>query len=76
MNRFLKYTTQEEPALTIGVIAAAVLALLSKFVLLTDDDLTILGPVVVIIITTLVRQSVFSPATVAKLTGKDQGDPK
>lgn len=72
MNRFLKYTTQEEPALTASFVAAIILAVISKFVLLTDDDLTLLGPIALVIAGAVIRAGVFSPATVNKLTGKDQ----
>lgn len=75
MNRFLKYTTQEEPALTASFVAAIILAVISKFVLLTDDDLLLLGPIALVIAGVIIRAGVFSPATVAKLTGKDQ-EPK
>ncbi len=75
MNRFLKYTTQEEPALTASFVAAIILAVISKFVLLTDDDLLLLGPIALVIAGVIIRAGVFSPATVSKLTGKDQ-EPK
>jgi hypothetical protein len=76
MNRFLKFTTQEEPAITIGVIAAALLYLVSKFVFLSDDDLAVAGPILVMVISGIIRQGVFSPASVARLTSEGKDEPK
>ena len=64
MDRFLKYTTQKEPALTASLLAAVLLAIVARYLDLTDEDLAILGPVMLIIAGVVIRTSVFSPATV------------
>jgi hypothetical protein len=68
MERFLKYTTQQEPALTASFLAAILLAIVARFLNLTDDDLSILGPIALVIAGVVIRSRVFSPATVAALT--------
>ncbi len=45
MDRFLRYTTQKEPALTASFRAAVLLAIGARYLNLTDDDLVILGPI-------------------------------
>ena len=44
MDRFLRYTTQKEPALTASFLAAVLLAIAARYLGLTDEDLAILGP--------------------------------
>jgi hypothetical protein len=68
MDRFLKYTTQQEPALTASFVAAILLAIVARFFNLTDDDLSILGPIALIVAGVVIRSRVFAPATVERLT--------
>jgi hypothetical protein len=67
MDRFLRYTTQHEPALTASFLAAILLAIAARFFNLTDDDLSILGPIALIVAGVVIRSGVFSPATVQNL---------
>ena len=67
MDRFLRYTTQKEPALTARFVAAVLLALAARYMNLTDEDLAILGPVMLIIAGVVIRAGVFAPATVSGL---------
>lgn len=67
MDRFLKYTTQQEPALTASFLAAILLAIIARFFKLTDDDLSILGPIALIVAGFVIRSRVFAPATVDDL---------
>ena len=39
MDRFLRYTTQKEPALTASFLAAVLLAIAARYLGLTDEDL-------------------------------------
>ena len=64
MDRFLAFTTQKEPALTASFLAAVLLAVVARYLDLTDEDLAILGPVVLILAGVVIRTGVFSPATV------------
>ena len=64
MERFLRYTTQKEPALTASFLAAVLLAIVARYLDLTDEDLAILGPVALILAGVVIRTGVFSPATV------------
>jgi hypothetical protein len=45
MDRFLRYTTQKELALTASFLAAVLLAIAARYLGLTDEDLAVLGPV-------------------------------
>ena len=73
MDRFLRYTTQAEPALTASFLAAVLLAIVARYLDLTDDDLAILGPVALIIAGVVIRAGVFAPATVHELLdGEDE----
>lgn len=72
MDRFLKYTTQKEPAITASFIGALLLALVARYFNLTEEDLTILGPIALIIGGIVIRQGVFSPASVQKLLSPDK----
>ena len=75
MERFLRYTTQKEPALTASFLAAVLLAIVARYLDLTDEDLAILGPVMLILAGVVIRAGVFSPATVRVLLedGDEQG---
>jgi len=73
MDRFLRYTTQQEPALTASFLAAVLLAVVARYLDLTDDDLAILGPVALMIAGVVIRARVFAPATVERLVdGEDE----
>ena len=67
MERFYRYTTQKEPALTASFLAAVLLAIAARYMNLTDDDLAILGPVALIVAGVVIRTGVFAPATVGRL---------
>ena len=67
MERFLRYTTQKEPALTASFLAAILLAIVARYLQLTDEDLAILGPVMLIIAGVVIRTGVFAPASVQRL---------
>ena len=67
MDRFLRYTTQKEPALTASFLAAVLLAIAARYLNLTDDDLVILGPIALIVAGVVIRAGVFAPATVERL---------
>lgn len=67
MDRFLRYTTQKEPALTASFLAAVLLAIAARYLNLTDDDLVVLGPIALIIAGVVIRADVFAPATVERL---------
>lgn len=72
MDRFLRYTTQKEPALTASFLAAILLAIAARWFALTDEDLMILGPIALIIAGVVIRASVFAPATVDRwIEGED-----
>ena len=43
MDRFLRYTTQKEPALTASFLAAVLLAIVARYLQLTDEDLADTG---------------------------------
>ena len=73
MDRFLRYTTQKEPALTASFLAAVLLAVVARYLNLTDEDLAILGPVMLIVAGVVIRAGVFAPATVQRLL--DDGEP-
>ena len=73
MERFYRYTTQKEPALTASFLAAVLLAIAARYMNLTDDDLAILGPVALIVAGVVIRAGVFAPATVERLLdGEDE----
>jgi hypothetical protein len=75
MDRFLRFTTHKEPALTASFLAAVLLAIVARYLQLTDEDLAILGPVALIIAGVVIRAGVFSPATVRGLVhDEDTGD--
>ena len=66
MDRFLRSTTQKEPALTASFLAV-LLAIVAHYFALTDEDLAILGPVMLILAGVVIRSGVFSTATVTGL---------
>ncbi len=75
LSRFLRYTTQDEPVITAGVIAAFVLYLLDRYLGLTEDDLQLLGLLLVPIVTAIgARLQAWSPASVDKAITKAAGD--
>ena len=74
MDRFLAFTTQKEPALTASFQAAVLLAIVARYVGVTDEDLAVLGPVMVIIAGVVIRAGVFSPATVERLLDDEAQD--
>ena len=74
MERFDRYTTQKEPALTASFLAAVLLAIVARYLQLTDEDLAVFGPVMLIIAGVVIRTGVFSPASVRDLLG-DEGEP-
>lgn len=63
LTRFLRYTTQKQPALSVSFLAAIVLAVLAKYLHLSDDDLVLLGPIVLVVVGVVIRSRVFSPYT-------------
>lgn len=64
LTKFLRFTTQDEPAISLSVLAAIVLYAITRLVPgLTEDDLVILGIVVMAVLGFIVRQNVFSPRT-------------
>ena len=72
MDRFLRYATQKEPALTASFLAAVLLAVVAGYLGLTDEDLAILGPVMIILAGVVVRAGVFAPETVERPLGEDE----
>ena len=67
LARFKRYTTQKEPALTASFLAAVLLAIVARYLQLTDEDLAILGPVMLIVAGVVIRAGVFAPDTVRDL---------
>ena len=74
MDRFLRYTTQKEPALTASFLAAVLLAIAARYLNLADEDLAILGPVMLIVAGVVIRAGVFAPDTVRDLLEDEDGD--
>ena len=74
MDRFLAFTTQKDPALNASFLAAVLLAIVARYLDLADEDLAILGPVMLILAGVVIRAGVFSPATVGRMLG-DEGEP-
>ena len=72
MDRFLRYTTQKEPALTASFLAAILLAIVARCLQLTDEDLAIVGPVMLIVAGVVIRAGVFAPDTVRDLLGDEE----
>jgi MFS superfamily sulfate permease-like transporter len=67
LSRFTRYTSQQEPVVTIGLLAAAILYFVDRYAHLTDDDLELYGLLLVPIVTTfLARFRAWSPASVRK----------
>ena len=76
MERFLRYTTQKEPALTASFLAAILLAVAARYLGLTDEDLAILGPVM-LVAGVVIAAGVFTPtrcATSSTPTSHDNRD--
>jgi hypothetical protein len=57
----------KEPALTASFLAAVLLAIAARYLGLTDEDLAILGPVMLIVAGVVIRAGVFAPSTVRRL---------
>jgi len=74
MDRFLRYTTQKEPALTASFLAAVLLAAAARYLDLADEDLAILGPVMLIVAGVVLRAGVFAPDTVRDLLDPEEQD--
>lgn len=75
LSRFLRFTTQKEPVVSAGFLAAVVLYVISRFVPLTDDDLQLLGLLLVPVIPALIaRFAAWSPASVARLRAQADQD--
>ena len=55
-------------------VAAVLLAIVARYMHLTDEDLAILGPVMLVIAGVVIRTGVFSPSTVSGLL--EGGDPR
>jgi uncharacterized membrane protein YjjP (DUF1212 family) len=74
VDRFLRYTTQKEPALTASFLAAVLLAIAARYLGLTDEDLAILGPVMLIVAGVVIRTGVFAPDSVRDLLDPEAPD--
>ena len=78
MDRYMRYVRDREPVLSASLIAAFLLALVDRVVGLTDGDLTILGPLAVIIGGAILRQLVYSPESymraLHRLPPDDEGE--
>jgi hypothetical protein len=74
MDRFLRFTTQKEPALTASFLAAVLLTIAARYLGLTDEDLAILGPVLLILAGIVIRACVFAPDTVRDLLEPEEAD--
>jgi uncharacterized membrane protein YjjP (DUF1212 family) len=72
MDRFLRYTTQKEPAITASFLAAVLLAIIARCLDLTDEDLAILGPIMLIVAGVVIRAGVLAPETVRRLLGEHE----
>ena len=70
----LRYTIQKEPAFTVSFLAAVLLAIAARYLGLTDEDLAILGPVMLIVAGVVIRAGVFAPDTVRDLLGPEEPD--
>lgn len=68
LSRFLRFTTQEEPVLSAATLVAIALAIVSRFVPLTDDDLQLLALILLPFApAVLARIKAWSPASVERL---------
>ena len=83
LSRFLRYTTQQEPVVTAGLLAALALYLLDRYLGLTEDDLTLLGLLLVPVAGALLaRFQAWSPASAQRAIdeayqeGLDDGTPQ
>lgn len=67
LSRFLRYTTQDEPVLSAGLLAALALYLVDRWLHLTDDDLQLLGLLLVPVAgAVLARWNAYAPSTVRR----------
>lgn len=71
LARFMRFTTQKEPVLSAAVVAAFALYMVTRFVPgITDDDLELLGLLLVPIVPALLaRLRAWSPLSVEKALG-------
>lgn len=74
MDRFLRYTTQRDPALTASFLAAVLLAIAARHLGLSDEDLAVLDPVMLIVAGVVTRAGVFAPDTVRDLQDAKEPD--
>jgi hypothetical protein len=74
MERFLRFTTQKEPALTASFLAAILLAIVARYFALTDEDLMVLGPIALVLAGVVIRAGVFAPATVERLLDDEDAE--
>jgi uncharacterized membrane protein YjjP (DUF1212 family) len=72
MDRFLRYTTQKEPAHTASFLAAVLLAIAARYLGMTEEDLAILGPVMLLVAGVVIRAGVFAPETVRALLDSEE----
>lgn len=63
LDRFLRFTSEKEPVLSIGLVAAIALAIADRFLNLSDGDLAIYGPIAVLVVSVIMRRFVYSPAS-------------
>jgi len=63
-----------EPALTASFLAAVLLAIAARYLGLTDEDLAILGPVMLIVAGVVIRAGVFAPDTVRDLLDDEDAE--
>lgn len=70
LSRFMRFTTQREPVLSVGVLVALALYVATRiFPGLTDDDLQLLALIGLPIVTAvLARLRAYAPDTVGKAT--------
>lgn len=67
LSRFLRYTTQDEPVVSAGLLAALGLYLIDRYLHLTEDDLQLLGLLLVPVAGALLaRFRAWSPSSAAK----------
>ena len=75
LSRFLRYTTQQEPVISSGLLAALALYLIDRYLGLTEDDLQLLGLLLVPVAGALLaRFQAWSPASATKAIGEAYQD--
>lgn len=69
LGRFMRFTTRREPVLSASLLAALALYLLDRYLGLTDDDLELIGMLMVPIVGGLVaRLRAWAPESVERET--------